>query len=191
LLRFIQDKLYERVGDPNTRKADNRIIAATNHDLGAMVEKGTFRVDLLYRLNVITITLPPLRDRPEDIEDLARGFVKRYALSYRLPARGLTAAALTLMKQYRWPGNIREMQNVIERAVILCPNTEIGPEFLAISRSADTVATVVPGAPFSLEELERLHIQSILAASDTLEAAAKTLGIDSSTLYRKRKAYGV
>jgi NtrC-family two-component system response regulator AlgB len=108
-----------------------------------------------------------------------------------LPARGLSAPALMLMQQYRWPGNVREMQNVIERAVILCPNVEIGPEVLAISRSADATATVVPGAPFSLEELERLHIQSILAASDTLEAAAKTLGIDSSTLYRKRKAYGV
>jgi NtrC-family two-component system response regulator AlgB len=191
LLRFIQDKLYERVGDPNTRKADTRIIAATNHDLNAMVEKGTFRVDLLYRLNVITITLPPLRDRPEDIEDLARRFVQHYAVSYRLPARGLSAPALMLMQQYRWPGNVREMQNVIERAVILCPNVEIGPEFLAISRSADATATVIPGAPFSLEELERLHIQNILARSDTLEAAAKTLGIDSSTLYRKRKAYGV
>jgi NtrC-family two-component system response regulator AlgB len=184
LLRFIQDKLYERVGDPNTRKADIRIIAATNHDLDAMIEKGTFRADLLYRLNVITVTLPPLRDRPEDIEDLARGFVERYALSYRLPARGFLPAALTLMKQYRWPGNIREMQNVIERAVILCPNAEIG-------QPADTSAVVAPGAPFSLEELERLHIQSVLAKSDTLEAAAKTLGIDSSTLYRKRKAYGI
>jgi NtrC-family two-component system response regulator AlgB len=191
LLRFIQDKLYERVGDPNTRKADTRIIAATNHDLDAMVEKGMFRVDLLYRLNVISVTLPPLRDRPEDIDDLARGFVERYAVSYRLPARGLSAAALALMRQYPWPGNIREMQNVIERAVILCPNVEITPEFLAISRPADDSTTVVPGAPLSLEELERLHIQSILARSDTLEAAARTLGIDSSTLYRKRKAYGV
>jgi NtrC-family two-component system response regulator AlgB len=191
LLRFIQDKLYERVGDPSTRKADVRIIAATNHDLDAMVEKGTFRVDLLYRLNVIALTMPPLRERPEDIEDLARGFVEHYGVSYRLPAHALSSAALTLMKQYRWPGNIREMQNVIERAVILCPNVEIGPEFLAISQSADVSAAVVPGAPFSLEELERLHIQSVLARSDTLDAAAKTLGIDSSTLYRKRKAYGV
>jgi len=191
LLRFIQEKLYERVGDPSTRKADTRIIAATNHDLPAMVEKGTFRVDLLYRLNVITVTLPPLRERAEDIEDLAQGFVERYAGNYRLPARGLSTAALTLMKRYRWPGNIREMQNVVERAVILCPNAEIGPEFLAIARPMELTTTVVPGAPFSLEELERLHIQSILARSDTLEAAAKTLGIDSSTLYRKRKAYGV
>ena len=191
LLRFIQDKLYERVGDPTTRKADTRIIAATNHDLDAMVQAGTFRLDLLYRLNVISITLPPLRDRVEDIEDLAQGFVEHYAASYRLPARGLSAAALTLMMQYRWPGNIREMQNVIERAVILCPNAQISPEFLAISRPAGVSADVVPGAPLSLEELERMHIQSILAKSDTLEAAAKTLGIDSSTLYRKRKTYGV
>ena len=192
LLRFIQDKLYERVGDPTTRKADTRIIAATNHDLDAMVEQGSFRLDLLYRLNVITVTLPPLRERIEDIEDLAQGFVQRYAASYRLPARGLSAPALALMQQYRWPGNIREMQNVIERAVILCPNAQIGPEFLAISRPAGAVSpVVVPGAPFSLEELERLHIQSILSSCDTLEAAARTLGIDSSTLYRKRKAYGV
>jgi NtrC-family two-component system response regulator AlgB len=157
-----------------------------------MVANGTFRLDLLYRLNVISITLPPLRERPEDIEDLAQGFVQSYADSYRLPARGLSAAALALMQQYRWPGNIREMQNVIERAVILCPNGQIGPEFLAISRPAGSNGPVaVPGAPFSLEELERLHIQSILSSCDTLEAAARTLGIDSSTLYRKRKAYGV
>jgi NtrC-family two-component system response regulator AlgB len=192
LLRFIQDKLYERVGDPTTRKADTRIIAATNHDLDAMVAQGSFRLDLLYRLNVITVTLPPLRERIEDIEDLAHGFVQRYSANYRLPARGLSAPALALMQQYRWPGNIREMQNVIERAVILCPNAQIGPEFLAISRPAGaTSPVVVPGAPFSLEELERLHIQSILSSCDTLEAAARTLGIDSSTLYRKRKAYGV
>jgi NtrC-family two-component system response regulator AlgB len=191
LLRFIQDKLYERVGDPTTRKADTRIIAATNHDLEAMVAAGTFRLDLLYRLNVITVTLPPLRDRPEDIEDLAQGFVERYSASYRLPARGVSAPGLALLKQYRWPGNIRELQNVIERAVILCPNAQIGPEFLAITRPANAGNVVLPGAPYSLEELERLHIQSILASCDTLEAAARTLGIDSSTLYRKRKAYGV
>ena len=191
LLRFIQDRLYERVGDPTARKADVRIIAATNHDLDAMVESGMFRLDLLYRLNVISITLPPLRTRLEDIEELAQGFVERYAESYRLPARGLSAAALSLMMQYRWPGNIREMQNVIERAVILCPNAQISPEFLAIVRPPGASTDVAPGAPYSLEELERLHIQSILAKSDTLEAAAKTLGIDSSTLYRKRKAYEV
>ncbi|MEO7251286.1 MAG: sigma-54 dependent transcriptional regulator [Arenimonas sp.] len=191
LLRFIQDKLYERVGDPHTRKADARIIAATNHDLDAMVASGSFRLDLLYRLNVITVTLPPLRERPEDIEDLAQGFLERYAQAYRLPARGLSAAAMALMKKYRWPGNIREMQNIIERAVILCPGAQVGPEQLAINQPLESTTVAVPGAPCSLEELERLHIQSILSSCDTLEAAAKTLGIDSSTLYRKRKTYGV
>jgi NtrC-family two-component system response regulator AlgB len=191
LLRFIQERLYERVGDPTTRKADTRIIAATNHDLDAMVENRTFRLDLLHRLNVVSVTLPPLRSRPEDIEDLAQEFVERYAASYRLPARGLSAPALALLMQYRWPGNVRELQNVIERAVILCPNAQIGPEFLAISRPAGVAPVVVPGAPFSLEELERLHIESVVSSCDTLEAAARTLGIDSSTLYRKRKAYGV
>jgi NtrC-family two-component system response regulator AlgB len=191
LLRFIQDKLYERVGDPNTRRADVRIIAASNHDLDAMVAAGTFRRDLLYRLNVITVSLPPLRQRIEDIADLAQGFIERYAASYRLPSRALSAPALALMQAYRWPGNIREMQNVIERAVILCPNERIGPEFLAISRAEPATAAAVPGAPFSLEELERLHIECVLARSETLEAAARTLGIDSSTLYRKRKSYGI
>ena len=189
LLRFIQDRLYERAGDPTTRKADARIIASTNHDLDAMVAAGSFRQDLLYRLNVITISLPPLRERPEDIADLAQGFVERYAASYRLPARGLSAPALALLRQYRWPGNVRELQNLMERAVILCPNAQIGPEFIAIARPPGESPVAVPGAPLSLEELERLHIQSILASCDTLEAAARTLGIDSSTLYRKRKTY--
>jgi NtrC-family two-component system response regulator AlgB len=95
------------------------------------------------------------------------------------------------MREYRWPGNIREMQNVIERAVILCPNAKIGPEYLAISRAEPATPAAVPGAPFSLEELERMHIEGVVARSETLEAAARTLGIDSSTLYRKRKAYGL
>ena len=191
LLRFIEEKSYERVGDPTSRKADTRIIASSNHDLQDMVDKGSFRLDLLYRLNVVSVTLPPLRERPEDIEGLAQGFVEGFAASYGLPARGLSAAALSLMGDYRWPGNIRELQNVIERAVILCPNSQIGPEYLAISRPVGVSPAVVPGAPYSLEELERMHIESVLATCETLEAAARTLGIDSSTLYRKRKAYGV
>ena len=191
LLRFIQDRQYERVGDPATMTADTRIIASSNHDLEAMVEAGEFRLDLLYRLNVVTITLPPLRERPEDIEPLAQSFLERYANRYGMPARGLSAAALSLMADYRWPGNVRELQNVIERAVILCPQAQVGPEYLAISRPVSASPAVVPGAPYSLEELERMHIQSVLATCQTLEAAARTLGIDSSTLYRKRKAYGV
>ncbi|KFN43883.1 sigma-54-dependent transcriptional regulator [Arenimonas oryziterrae] len=189
LLRFIQDKDYERVGDPVTRKADARIIAATNHDLDALVRDGQFRLDLLYRLNVISITLPPLRERLEDLDDLATGFVRRYAASYGLPARRLTPAALSLLHSYAWPGNVRELQNMMERAVILARGEDIGPDLLAVTGGARN--EVQAGALMSLEALERLHIERILAVSDNLESAARTLGIDTSTLYRKRKLYGL
>ncbi len=188
LLRFIQDKEYERVGDPVTRKADVRIVAATNRDLDAMVKDGQFRLDLLYRLNVISITLPPLRERPEDIEDLARGFVRRFAAQYRLPAERLSPTAQAKLLGYAWPGNVRELQNMMERAVILAKQSEIGPDLLILG---DAPRSAQPGAPMSLEALERLHIERILATSESLEAASCTLGIDASTLYRKRKAYGL
>ncbi len=189
LLRFIQDKEYERVGDPVTRKADARIIAATNHDLDAMVKTGQFRLDLLYRLNVISITLPPLRERVEDLEDLATGFIRRFAASYGMPARRLSAAALAQLQMYAWPGNVRELQNMMERAVILCRSEEVGTELLALGRHDNSKPEVAAGAVMSLEALERMHIERVLATSENLDAAAKTLGIDASTLYRKRKAY--
>jgi two-component system, NtrC family, response regulator AlgB len=191
LLRFIQDKEYERVGDPVTRKADARIIAATNRDLDAMVKDGRFRLDLLYRLNVISITLPPLRERMEDMEDLANGFIARFSASYGLPARSLSPAAVALMRDYEWPGNIRELQNIMERAVILCRDASVGPELLAFSRGENSKTEMAAGTPISLDALERLHIERILASSESLEAAARILGIDSSTLYRKRKAYNL
>jgi NtrC-family two-component system response regulator AlgB len=191
LLRFIQDKEYERVGDPVTRKADARIIAATNRDLDAMVKDGRFRLDLLYRLNVISITLPPLKERMEDLEDLANGFILRFSASYGLPARSLSTAAAARMRDYDWPGNVRELQNMMERAVILCRDASIGPELLTFGRGESSRTEMVAGTPISLDTLERLHIERVLASSESLEAAARTLGIDSSTLYRKRKAYNL
>lgn len=194
LLRFVQDKEFERIGEPDTRRADVRIVSATNRDLEAMVRDNSFRLDLLYRLNVISLVLPPLRDRREDLADLANGFVRRYADSYHLPARRLSDKALSRMQAYPWPGNVRELQNVIERAVILCTGEEIGPEHLALGGEAAAGASggdVAIGAPVSIETLERAHIEAVVAASETLEAAARTLGIDGSTLYRKRKAYGL
>jgi len=188
LLRFIQDKQYERVGDPATRKADVRIVAATNRDLETMVQEGQFRLDLLYRLNVISVTLPPLRERQEDLEALANGFIGRYADEYSLPARRLAPSALAKLRTYAWPGNVRELQNMMERAVILCRGPEIGPDLLALNTMHK--AEPQPGALMSLEELEKRHIERILAISDSLDAAARTLGIDASTLYRKRKLYG-
>jgi NtrC-family two-component system response regulator AlgB len=188
LLRFIQDREYERVGDPATRKADVRILAATNLDLEAMVHEGRFRLDLLYRLNVVAITLPPLRERHEDLEDLATAFIRRYAEAYRQPARRLAPAALAKLRTYGWPGNVRELQNMMERATILCRGEEIPAELLALGSGPKS--EIQPGAPVSLQELEKRHIERILATSDSLDAAARTLGIDASTLYRKRKLYG-
>ncbi|TVP92182.1 MAG: sigma-54-dependent Fis family transcriptional regulator [Pseudomonadaceae bacterium] len=190
LLRFIQDKEYERVGDPVTRKADVRILAATNLDLDAMVEQGKFREDLLYRLNVITLTLPPLRDRRDDITALAERFLARFVKEYARPAKSFTDTALLALQEYNWPGNIRELQNVIERASIICPAEAIDAKQLGLGE-ADPDSTPRVGAELSLEQLEKSHIAAVLANSSTLDQAAKTLGIDASTLYRKRKQYNL
>ena len=191
LLRFIQDKQFERVGDPATRRADVRIIAATNRDLQAMVREGAFRLDLFYRLNVISLTLPALRERPGDIEPLASRFAQQFARRYRRPGTTFTAAARAAMRAYPWPGNIRELQNVIERAVILCERPAIDAAELALGPAThvESADGPQPGAAVTLAELERLHIERVIATAPTLEAAARTLGIDASTLYRKRRAY--
>lgn len=190
LLRFIQDREYERVGDPVTRQANVRILAATNLDLQAMVNEGQFREDLLYRLNVITLTLPALRDRREDILDLAERFLARFISEYARPAKGFDDQARAALQCYGWPGNIRELRNVIERASIICQGECISLEHLGLNGSArDDVPRV--GADMSLEALEKAHIAAVLAASETLDQAARTLGIDASTLYRKRKQFGL
>ncbi|MDZ3823743.1 MAG: sigma-54 dependent transcriptional regulator [Pseudoxanthomonas sp.] len=195
LLRFIQDREFERVGDPVTRKADVRMLAATNRDLKAMVADGSFREDLLYRLNVITVELPPLREHAEDIEPLAGRFLARFAAEYRRPARGFSASATRALRAYPWPGNIRELQNVVERASILARGEEVEAGDLGLPESAEAAGSVQgrprAGDAVSLEALEQAHIEAVLGASESLEAAARTLGIDSSTLYRKRKRWGL
>ncbi|MCP1621476.1 sigma-54-dependent response regulator transcription factor AlgB [Pseudomonas nitroreducens] len=190
LLRFIQDKEYERIGDPVTRNADVRILAATNRDLAGMVAQGTFREDLLYRLNVIVLNLPPLRERAEDIIGLAERFLARFVKDYGRPARGFTDEARALLRRYTWPGNVRELRNVIERASIICNLELIGVEQLAIGEQTINSAPRI-GEAMSLEELEKAHIAAVMASSATLDQAAKTLGIDASTLYRKRKQYSL
>ena len=190
LLRFMQDREYERVGDPVTRRADVRLIAATNHDLKQRVAEGAFREDLLYRLNVIVLRLPALRERTEDILPLADRFLAGFVAEHGRRPRGFADSARRALAGYRWPGNVRELRNVIERASILCNEPQIEAHHLALS---DGVSESAPPTylPQTLDELERVHIQSVLARSDTLENAARTLGIDVSTLYRKRKRYGV
>ncbi|MGI0748193.1 sigma-54-dependent response regulator transcription factor AlgB [Pseudomonas aeruginosa] len=191
LLRFIQDKEYERVGDPVTRRADVRILAATNRDLGAMVAQGQFREDLLYRLNVIVLNLPPLRERAEDILGLAERFLARFVKDYGRPARGFSEAAREAMRQYPWPGNVRELRNVIERASIICNQELVDVDHLGFSAAQSASSAPRTGESLSLEDLEKAHITAVMASSATLDQAAKTLGIDASTLYRKRKQYGL
>src|SRR5690606_18147230 len=178
LLRFLQDREYERIGDPVTRKADVRFVAATNRNLEAMVKEGTFREDLLFRINVITLTLPPLRKRPEDIVAMAERFVRELAARYRRPARSFTAAARRALQGYEWPGNLRELRNVIERAVILCASEKVDVGQLSIAQQEAASPTPRVGATMSLEQLERAHIEAIVSRCRTLDEAAKLLGID-------------
>ena len=185
LLRLLQEREYERVGETKVRYADVRVIAATNRDLAKAVAAGTFREDLFYRLNVISITLPPLRDRLDDVERLAMAHLHSVASECDKKIDSISADALEVMKRYNWPGNIRELRNVIERAVILSSNHEIEASDLTEMIEPDSEIRI--GGKVSLEELETAHIKKVVANSKTLEEAAAVLGIDAATLYRKRK----
>ena len=190
LLRFVQDKEFERVGETRTRHADVRVIAATNRDLDADVKAGRFREDLLFRLNVIEIEVPPLRERADDILPMARRFLAFFARAANRTAPTLSPAAEQALLGYAWPGNVRELRNAMERAVILFPGATFGPDALP-DRIAPATATIPRlGASFTLDEIEREHIERVVAHTATLDDAAKILGIDVSTLYRKRKRYG-
>jgi two-component system, NtrC family, response regulator AlgB len=190
LLRFVQDKEYERVGDYTTRKANVRIIAATNINLEKAVKEGRFREDLFYRLNVIQIEIPPLRERPEDSVMLAERLLTFYGRRNHRAFIGFTPDALQALRQYDWPGNVRELSNVIERAVILCRAERISLECLpAILSPADSTPTIGDRVP--LEIIEEQHIRRILATTKSLQEAADILGIDQATLWRRRKKYGV
>ena len=191
LLRFIEEKEFERLGENKTRRADVRTVAATNRDLAEHVRQGLFREDLLYRLNVIDLQLPPLRERPEDILRLARRFLIFFAKSARRQPPELSSSAADVLTAYSWPGNVRELRNTIERAVILWPAQIIEPEAFPPHIAARHRATDAPqvGGDFSLDAIEREHITRVIARTATLDEAAAALGIDASTLWRKRKKY--
>ena len=190
LLRFLQDKEYERVGDAITRRADVRIIAATNADLEEAVKQGRFRGDLWYRLNVIQVELPPLRGRPDDIAHLANHLLAFFARNSHRSYLGLTDEALGLLCRYSWPGNVRELRNVIERATILCQKDRIDvndlPPSIAVVSEPEQI-----GGRLTLQELEEHHIRRVLANTKSLQEAAEILGIDQATLWRRRKQYRI
>jgi len=188
LLRFLQDRAYERVGDTVTREADVRVVAATNVDLEAAVRAGRFREDLLYRLNVITIDLPPLRQRTEDIVALALRLLA--TLKGGKPVVAFTPAAETALRAYPWPGNVRELRNVVERATILCNGTMIGVEHLPTG-FAPAEARPEAGDLVTLDAVEEQHIRRVLARTTSIDEATRVLGIDAATLWRRRRKYGL
>ncbi|WP_275424991.1 sigma-54-dependent transcriptional regulator [Archangium violaceum] len=189
LLRFLQEKQFERLGEGRTRRADVRVVTATNRDLEKAVAGGHFREDLLYRLNVIEVKLPALRERPEDILPLARRFVAFFARAAQRPAPELSPATEKMLRAYAWPGNVRELRNALERALIVWPAEVLEPQAFPERIAAATGSGVALGGPHTLEEVEREHILRVMASVPTLDEAAHILGIDASTLWRKRKKY--
>jgi NtrC-family two-component system response regulator AlgB len=191
LLRFAQDRSFERVGESRTRHADVRIVAATNRDLAREVAEGRFREDLFYRLNVVEIRVPALRERPGDVLRLAQRFLAHFARAARRRPQTLSQPAEAALLAHAWPGNVRELRNAMERCTILCAGDLIDAAALPFAPRAATDGAPRAGDAIDLETLEREHVRRVLERAPTLEEAARVLGIDDSTLWRKRKRYGL
>jgi NtrC-family two-component system response regulator AlgB len=190
LLRFIQEREYERLGDHVTRKADVRLIAATNTNLEEAVKNHRFREDLFYRLNVIQIEIPPLRERPEDVINLAKRLLTFFGRSNHKASQRFTDDALQVLRRYSWPGNVRELRNIVERASILCNSESVGIEHLP-DKLLHIEECPKPGDLASLDTIEETHIRRVLASTKSLQEAADILGIDQATLWRRRKRYNI
>jgi len=195
LLRLLQEREYERLGENAIRQANVRVIAATNRDLKKRVAEGAFREDLFFRLNVITVELPPLRALPDDLIRFAEHYAHHFADQCRRSLTGYTEDALASLRNYSWPGNLREMRNAIERAVILARTDRITSADLPAEIRLESTAAANPetsvGAALTLEQLAELHIRKVLERVPNLGEAAVMLGIDQATLYRRRKRIGL
>jgi two-component system response regulator HydG len=190
LLRVLQEGEFERVGGTQTLKADVRVIAATNRNLEDEVAEGRFRKDLFYRLNVIHMVIPPLRDRVEDIHLLALHFLDKFCLENDRPPMGFSPEAVRALKSYAWPGNVRELQNLVERAVALCTNSMVEFEDLPdeIRRHSPEDDKIVLPVGSSMDEIERQAIvQTLKKTGGDKELTARLLGIGLATLYRRLK----
>ena len=191
LLRVLQEYEIKRVGGQEWIKVDVRVVAATNRNLEELVRRGSFREDLFYRLKVVTITLPPLRERREDIPLLAEHFLRHYAERNQKPISHVTDEAMVLLMDYPWPGNIRELEHCIERAVALASGTVLTPEDLAPELRSTVEATLHRGSP-TLEEVKRRYLEHVLAETGgNISRAATILGVDRRSLYRMLRRYGL
>ena len=193
-MRLLQEREYERLGENVTRQADLRVIAASNRDLKKLVAEGQFREDLYFRLNVIAVEVPPLRTRFGDLERFVEHYLRYFAGQCGRNARGFSAAALARIRAHSWPGNLRELRNAIERAVILAHGDgEIEAEALPTDgQNASGAGPILPqpGELVTLEKLEDAHIRKVLERTGSVAEAARVLGIDQATVYRKRKKMG-
>jgi len=189
LLRVLEEKAFTRVGGNELIKVDVRVISATNRDMKSIVASGQFREDLYYRLNVVNIELPPLRERKEDIPLLAQHFLKKFALENQKEITGFSPEATDFLLSYEWPGNVRELENAIERAVILAQNSLISIADLP----QQNLVFAHPASPQrNLKQVEKDHIQAVLTKTGgNYTEAARILGISRMTLYNKAKAYGL
>ena len=193
ILRVLQEKAFERVGGTETISVDVRIIAATNRNLEEEVKKGNFREDLYYRLNVIHIHVPPLRDRKDDIPLLIAHFLEEFSRENAKDIKSIDARAKSAMYNYNWPGNIRELRNCIESAVVMCSGDEIKLEDLppTVSNAGEEKSISIP-ASATLDEAEKIIIMQTLAANKNNKSkTAELLGIGRKTLHRKLEEYGV
>jgi formate hydrogenlyase transcriptional activator len=204
LLRVLQEHEFEPLGSSRTIKVNVRIIAASNRDLEKAVHEGRFRADLFYRLNVLPLTLPPLRERRADIPVLTSFFVERFSRQFGKPITGISQDTMDVLSRYAWPGNIRELQNVIERAVVLCPGTilRLGKDLLPITGEENKEEFVSTGAssapadsPDALESVERAHIVQVLRQTHGViegpRGAAKVLNLHPNTLRSRMKKLGI
>ncbi|WP_221249049.1 sigma-54-dependent transcriptional regulator [Desulfuromonas versatilis] len=193
LLRVLQEGEFIPVGSTRTRRVDVRFVAATNKDLEAEVRKGNFREDLFYRLNVITLELPPLRERPADIEPLARHFLAKVSRKTRRPVTGISREALAAMRAYHWPGNVRELENVIERGVILARGAEITLDLLPLKAAAGQAHKNDGAAvPLTLRDAEyQVVLRALKETGWNKSQAAGLLGVTRKTLDRKIKDFDI
>jgi PAS domain S-box-containing protein len=190
LLRVLQERTYEPLGSNRTVRADVRFIAATHADLAAEVAAGRFREDLYYRLQVVRIQIPPLRDRAQDIPLLVKHFIRRLNRLQGRRVEGVAPEAMTILLRHRWPGNVRELENAIEHAFVLCREPVIQPRHLPDALGAVQAPSAAPAAPGRLDEIEREHILAAVARhGGRRAAAARELGIHPTTLWRKLRRH--
>jgi NtrC-family two-component system response regulator AlgB len=188
LLRLLQERTYERVGESKIHMADVRVIAATNRDLKQAVAEGAFREDLLYRLDVFSLRMPALRERPNDILAIAESQLRQLSHEAGRNITGFSEGARVMLQRHAWPGNIRELRNAIERATILCAGDVLDVRDFPATLTEGSGTTPFLGGEYSTEEIEAEHIRQVLARKTSIQEAAQVLKMDRSTLLRKRKS---